>query len=240
MADESPDLPHNMSNNGRCSERGTAERYLLGELGDAERQAFEAHYFECFSCGEEVKTTADFLEAARVVLGQQRGRAPPVAPTRPRPRRRLGPAVGLAAAAALAVVVGYQALVEIPGLRREVALRDRPRAIVATVLRPASRGLAPVVRAAPDQPYIIVALEAPEGASGGFTAELDGEAGTSVVAPWRVDAPGPGEPLQLLIPTKKLASGSYRLVLKATESGVAAGNKPELGSYSFVLERTRS
>jgi hypothetical protein len=96
------------------------------------------------------------------------------------------------------------------------------------------------VKAAPDQPFITLAVEPPEGAGAGFTAEVDDEAGALVVAPWPAAGPPPGEPLQLLIPTRDLVPGRYRLVVKDAAAGAASGNNRELGSYSFVFERTRS
>src|SRR5215472_10506634 len=47
------------------------ERYVLGELNDVERDAFEAHYFDCASCFDEIKTGAQFLNHAREVLGPE-------------------------------------------------------------------------------------------------------------------------------------------------------------------------
>jgi tetratricopeptide (TPR) repeat protein len=35
---------------------GIAEKYLLGELDEAQCQAYEQHYFECASCYEELRT----------------------------------------------------------------------------------------------------------------------------------------------------------------------------------------
>ncbi len=35
-----------------------AERYLLGEMPDEERDEFEAHYFTCTECAEEVRHAA--------------------------------------------------------------------------------------------------------------------------------------------------------------------------------------
>ena len=32
------------------------EKYLLGEFGASERKAFERHYFECESCGEDISS----------------------------------------------------------------------------------------------------------------------------------------------------------------------------------------
>src|SRR5215472_14855904 len=38
-----------------------AERYLLGELTDAERDAYEAHLFDCQVCFAQVKTGTEFV-----------------------------------------------------------------------------------------------------------------------------------------------------------------------------------
>jgi hypothetical protein len=41
------------------------ERYLLGEMADPERDAFEEHYFSCAACAEEVVTATKFLDNAK-------------------------------------------------------------------------------------------------------------------------------------------------------------------------------
>lgn len=53
------------------------DRYLLGELEDPERAAFEEHYFSCPLCAEEVVSGAKFIDNAREpLLGQERVIAP--------------------------------------------------------------------------------------------------------------------------------------------------------------------
>jgi len=47
------------------------ERYLLGELDAAERDAFEGHYFDCTACFEEIKKGSQFLSYSREVLDPQ-------------------------------------------------------------------------------------------------------------------------------------------------------------------------
>jgi tetratricopeptide (TPR) repeat protein len=42
-----------------------AEKYLLGQLSDAEREAFERHYFECSRCIEELQTYQALQETLR-------------------------------------------------------------------------------------------------------------------------------------------------------------------------------
>lgn len=49
-------------------ENKTAERYLLGELNDAERDAYEDHYFECPECAEELLCGTEFMHYAREVF----------------------------------------------------------------------------------------------------------------------------------------------------------------------------
>ena len=49
-----------------------AERYIVGELSDAERESFEGHYFDCPNCFEQIsadgRLMAEFLGHAREVL----------------------------------------------------------------------------------------------------------------------------------------------------------------------------
>jgi len=45
-----------------------AERYLLGELSEAEIEEYEEHYFSCPSCAQEVTLGSEFIDHAREVL----------------------------------------------------------------------------------------------------------------------------------------------------------------------------
>jgi hypothetical protein len=47
------------------------ERYVLGELTQEERAAFESHYFDCGDCFKRVKMETQFLRHARQVLGPE-------------------------------------------------------------------------------------------------------------------------------------------------------------------------
>src|SRR5262245_43522442 len=47
------------------------ERYLLGELDAAERDAFEGHYFDCNACFDEIKKGSQFLSYSREMLDPQ-------------------------------------------------------------------------------------------------------------------------------------------------------------------------
>src|SRR5215472_6011470 len=44
------------------------ERYVLGELSEEQRAAFESHYFDCPACFEQIKLSGEFLRHAHEVL----------------------------------------------------------------------------------------------------------------------------------------------------------------------------
>src|SRR5262245_3118106 len=47
-----------------------AERYLLEELSEEERESFEDHYFSCTECADEVKAAFMFADNAKAVMAQ--------------------------------------------------------------------------------------------------------------------------------------------------------------------------
>src|SRR5262245_20388730 len=134
-----------------------AERYLLDDMSELERHEFEEHYFSCTECAGAVRDGDAMREAARQAAPASR-----VVPIGLHRREtatgwaaRLRPAVvaPLAAAAALAMIAGYQSLVVIPSLRDGLAAR----AIVPIVLRPATRAAVPAVAVTPRS--VFLALE---------------------------------------------------------------------------------
>src|ERR1700724_602231 len=90
-----------------------SDRYLLGEMSEPERFDFEAHYFECVECADDVRAGDALARGIRAVCAEDEVRRPrPVAvPRAVTPRtshwtvRQLLP---LAASLTLASVVGYQ------------------------------------------------------------------------------------------------------------------------------------
>src|SRR5262245_13756837 len=127
-----------------------SERYLLEEMTEPERTVFEEHYFSCAECADDVRIGAMMSDGARAGLMDQRAdqrnvtdmtasaawRRKAAAPR----RWYQSAAVPWAAAAALAIVAGYQTFVGTPGNSL-----SHPEALVPVTLRPATRGQEPKV-----------------------------------------------------------------------------------------------
>ena len=138
-----------------------AERYLLDELTEAERDTFEEHYFTCPECAEEVRAGEAMRREMQDVFLVTRERAP--LPFRP-PARRWFHSTGVlpwAVAAVLVLAVGYQSAVVIPSLR---GLSDA-QVLSPLVLRPASRGAVPVVTVDAGVRFVSLSFEARRWAS---------------------------------------------------------------------------
>jgi len=199
-------------------EKHAAERYLLDEMPELERFAFEAHYFECAECAESVRMGALMQEG--ISEGLLPGtRAEALAPEAPRPAAALGSPfrtwLPWAVAALLTVGIGYQALWQVPNLRTQVA---RTQALAPVVLRSATRGAEPAV-VRPADGVIAFALDLPGVSTDTrLTYDLRTADGSSVASGTAV-APSPGTPLLLLVPGSAVsATGSHTLSVRAADT----------------------
>jgi hypothetical protein len=192
------------------------ERYLLEEMSELERHAFEEHYFSCADCAEDVRLgalmreggKAGFLDAEKPVSLAGAKAANARTPWRP------SVVIPWAAAAMLALVAGYQSLRLAPG----PGDRIQPQALAAITLRPASRGAEPVVPLPAGTAAIALAVDV--GASREGELAYDLRTGEKSVASGRVAAPQPGAPLLLLIPAWTLTpAGHYILSIRQATDG---------------------
>jgi anti-sigma factor RsiW len=215
-------------------EKHAAERYLLDEMPELERFAFEEHLFDCAICAEDVRAGAIMQEGVKAgLLPQDRGQeaggrreeggngrpasaeaSPGTQAPSPRPQAPPGwrVAVPWAVAAMLTVAVGYQALWVVPGLREQVM---GPSVLSPVTLRGASRGAAPTLTR-PASGAIALAVDLADVAAGTrLTYDLRAADGRSV-ASGTAAAPPPGTPLLLLIPASALQSaGGYLLAVRS-------------------------
>jgi hypothetical protein len=200
-----------------------AERYLLEEMSELERHAFEEHYFSCPECADDVRAGALLRTGVKEGLASVDAEPKPIA-FAPRPATRAWkPAVFVpwAAAATLALVVGYQATTD----RRADALDERVVALAPVALRPASRGAEAII--AVPTGAVTLALEVNTvGIAGPLSYELADGRGNRVGA-GTADLP-PAGLLLLLIPGSTLEpSGRYTLSVR--------GGDQLVGEYRFAV-----
>ena len=206
----------------------TSERYLLGDLSPEARDAFEAHYFDCPECAEDVRlgmVLADNAKASFEDPELRRRRAEPVAAERT-PRLswlRLPSWASALAACVFAAVAGYDSW--------EVRQLQQPQIVSSTVLRAASRGEAQVIPIGPQERFFELTLDAdlPPGASAGYRCEVLSDSGASVasvVVPATTAGTGP---LRLRLASGRFSSGRYVAVLRSADR--------ELDRFPFTLTK---
>jgi len=221
------------------------ERYLLDEFTAEERAEFEAHFFECRSCADNVATSfivADnFAPATRELAAETelrprlvRDRATaPVAPARSaQPKKRnwlefLGSPSGLIpsfAALILLVTVGYQNLVTLPALRQ-------PQLLSGLVLAPAARDAAPTITVDRNRPLFNMNFAVDSArAYPAYVCTFEKQSGGTVL-----NLPtGPREvasfTLGILLPVSQFPDGAYTMTLHP-----AGDNSVVVQRYNFTV-----
>ena len=199
-----------------------SERYLLDEMTEPERSTFEEHYFACAECADDVRAGGLIRDGARAgLLGSRSASNVHDLTDSAAWRRKVtasrrwyqSSAIPWAAAAALAVVAGYQALVTSPG--RPLSA---PVALAPVTLRPATRGAEPRISLARDTAAVTLALDLNSAVPAGELPFTIRTSSGTVVASGRVQSPQPGMPLLLLVPSSEISvPGRYTLVFADTE-----------------------
>jgi hypothetical protein len=129
-----------------------------------------------------------------------------------------------AAAAGLALMVSYQSLVTVPGLKDSIA----PEPLAPVMLRGATRGTVPVVPIESTQHFVTLAVDVMSATPTGTLRYELVHAGHAVLSG---DAPLPtnGAPLMLVVPAVELEHHSrYSLIVRSADSTNAV-----IGEYDF-------
>lgn len=204
------------------------DKYLLNELTDEERAAFEEHMFDCPDCAAQVKNDFAMISDLKEVLGEPRPvPAEKTVKAESGWRQWFRPMMLMPtfATLALACVVGYQHFVSIPAMLRPQLLDTAP--FVAT-----TRGAAvqtAIVKA--DATLFVASFEVvavkPAPA---YVCEFQAD-GSSTVA--TVDCgkhAGAEFTLSVLLPAAKFPAGGYTMILRP-----ASDSHSEVSRYSFAV-----
>ena len=182
-----------------------ADRYVLGEMSERERDAFEEHFFSCELCADEVRATSAFADEARAIF-RERPRWPK--PVRPRFVWRLPAFAWAAAAAVCLVVIGYQNLAVIPELKAPHSIAP------GLIFDGATRSALPALHEGE-----ALHFQMPWDRGGPAAVEL--RRGSQIVSSGTVQAPALNQPLEVYIPAK-LTRGRYSVIVRPLNSGQPA------------------
>jgi hypothetical protein len=212
-----------------------SERYLLEEMTESERDAFEEHYFSCLECAEDVRTAAvmrDGVEAGFAAAPIARVATFVPAAKRQAARQPWYQSTVLpwAVAATLAIAVTYQAR---PTRQAEAptSSASAPQVLTPITLRPASRGAVPAVSLGAGHVALALDVDTPAGTTE-LSYELRDLAGQQVFG-GRTLAPAQGSPLLLVIPGFTL-SPEQQYILTVRDG---ASQARVLGEYHFAATR---
>jgi hypothetical protein len=210
------------------------ERYLLNEMSETDRAAFEEHYFSCEDCAQDIKAAHDFRQGAREVFRAEQARRPGPATvvdlaSRTRSAWYRSAIVPWAMAASLAGIVVYQSASVRTTVPPEPMAEPMARVLSPITLRPESRGQDPVVTTAAAARGTTFFVDINGARPGTELAYVLVNAAGRQVASDRTAAPADGMPLVVLLSAKAVGDpGRYAL----TVSDAATGQS--LATYTFV------
>ncbi|HYK00892.1 MAG TPA: hypothetical protein VE974_03995 [Thermoanaerobaculia bacterium] len=192
-----------------------AERYMLGQMTDAERETFEEHYFDCRFCVEDIKGIDVMSRAVRQQPKQQ-----PVRKWRPMTVAPWAVAASLAGALALQPIVMRTAPV-IPLAEVEyvspVPLKQVTRSVAAPTKLPAGRRITQYLEIVHDPLYTLYRWE--------LRADEAKSLGSGTVTPDKTADPIP-------IGLGPLPAGLYELVVEGVRKD---GNRSPIIIYPLVV-----
>ncbi len=210
-----------------------AERYILGELPEEEKLAFEEHYFSCGACAQDVEDLTTLRLAAPAVLPRFDQGIPKSEKlgwfAAPWLAARWVPQFALGALALLVLVTGYQNAVEIPRLK--AASDDSLQVMAAPRPLIAQRGAAALTIAGlPKTAPVLITNEWPaEYPLYEVRVTRRGASETVLHAEAEI---GRGA-LLITIPAKKLGAGKFDLTVSGRKSD---GAPKDVARYPFTIQ----
>jgi hypothetical protein len=213
-----------------------AERYLLDELTPVMRDAFEEHVFDCQECALDLRAAAAFIDEAKVQLPLHTMPSPKPQPAFGKePKRQrfswLSPAFAVPTFAVLLLVIGYQNVAVIPGLRTAAT---QPRVMPWASVHLGTRGAAPISVVADRKDGVNLLVDVPQQPTyPTYMCELYDADGKPV---WKIPGFAPGEnangALSVAISGQGLHEGAYTLAISGM---LPSGEATEIGRRALQV-----
>jgi hypothetical protein len=170
-------------------------RYLLGELNEEERNAFEEHFFGCGECAADVRSGSSMVDSIRA------GRAAAL------PSRHVAFAPWLLAAAASIAAAFFG--IQNSALKQDVAQPEVLRSY--SLLTAGTRSATQTVIEDPSKPFALFMDIPPDPPQAQYRIEILDAGGRSVLS-LPVSADAARDTVTVYVPAGRLKSGSYTVV----------------------------
>jgi Putative zinc-finger len=220
-------MGRNAMDHAEAIQTKAVESYLLGEMSGSARQAFEEHFFDCPECAKDLHMTTAFIHASKEVFRTELAQR--MNPVKTRFAWKTRNSYALAASVIFAMVLLYENLVTIPGLRKSAT----PQALESFSLV-SSRSSAPnVIVPSGTKPFVMLFDIPPDANYSDYHCEILSETGENA-ASFDVPTLLAQRTIPLFIPASKLKPGKYSLV--AWGGPQQAGNaNEEVVRYQFEV-----
>jgi hypothetical protein len=211
------------------------DRYLLGELPEEARAHFEEHFFDCAVCASDLKNGAAFVDALRAdpqpFASPQRSIRMVAKRT---PATWLRPWLVPALAASL-LLVAYQNILVLPGIRRAAGTAQTPAVMNTVVLANiGARGADTPRVVAPAHGSFLISVDVPSKVEyASYLCSLYNSSGERL---WQIPitTQQAENTVSLRVPTDKAADGINDLRVMGVPS--SGGSPVEVGRYRFTLQ----
>ncbi|HEX4022333.1 MAG TPA: hypothetical protein VHX63_14405 [Acidobacteriaceae bacterium] len=215
------------------------EKYLLKELPSELRDDFEAHYFDCQECANDLRATAAFLDAAREQL-----RIASVVKQTPAKARKRGfsllwrPVFVVPALAASLFVIAYQNLVVYPRFTGEIAQLKTPEVLPSLSLVGGTHrgGSIPAITVRPAQPFLLFVDVPTQDRFASYTCTLYSPSG---VVAWQVQVSRQQaeDTVAIRVPAVYRMEGNYVVLVRGNLNPAQPETSVDLARYVFTLKK---
>ena len=184
-----------------ASDTMASARYLLGEMTEEERNAFEEHFFGCSECARDIRDGSTMMDSIRAEK----------AIAEPRKTVRAVPWVIAAAASFAAAFFGFVTFE-----------MHQPRILPAySLLMMGTRGAAPTVITNPSKPFALFIDIPPQPPFPNYRIEIRDSANRPRVS-LPVNADEARETITVYVPPNRLQSGEYTVVIVGGSSSTVS------------------
>lgn len=217
-------------------ENHVAEGYLLDELDESERDAYEDHYFGCTTCAEEVEIVSEFIDTAKQVIQEELKPQPVAISTSPSWFRRFAapimhplPAAAFLFLAMMSSVAVYQFQVTIPRLQAAAAPQ-----ILSAAMSPLkhAHGAVPVLKFQKGKSFSIP-FDIPLVGFSSYQVSILARPSNAVKIVLRdISTKTAKDTVEIFVPADTLDAGRYSLLIE----GINGTAKGEVDRIPFELE----